>query len=67
VGSNNSFKVKLDKIRKTRMGFFMDSALSAKPLGSWREDPVRPHKVSYRVSYLQKHIPVTVFLKDFII
>ena len=31
VGSINSFKARLDKIRKTRMGFFMDSAWSAKP------------------------------------
>ena len=31
VGSINSFKVRLDKIRKTMMGFFTDSAWSAKP------------------------------------
>ena len=31
VGSINSFKGRLDKIRKTRMGFFLDSAWSAKP------------------------------------
>jgi len=31
VGSINSFKGRLDKIRKTGMGFFMDSAWSAKP------------------------------------
>ena len=31
VGSINSFKGRLDKIRKTRMGFFMDPAWSAKP------------------------------------
>jgi len=31
VGSINSFKGRLDKIRKTRVGFFMDSAWSAKP------------------------------------
>ena len=36
VGSINSFKGRLDKIRKTRMGFFMDSAWSAKPYASWR-------------------------------
>jgi len=31
MGSINSFKGRLDKIRKRRMGFFMDSAWSAKP------------------------------------
>jgi len=31
VGSINSFKGRLDKLRKTRMGFFMDPAWSAKP------------------------------------
>jgi len=31
VGSLNSFKGRLDKIRKTRIGYFMNSALSAKP------------------------------------
>jgi len=31
VGSINSFKGRLDNIRKTRVGFFMDSAWSAKP------------------------------------
>jgi len=31
VGSINSLKGRLDKIRKTRMGFFMDPVWSAKP------------------------------------
>ena len=31
VGSINSFKGRLDKVIKTRMGFFMDYAWSAKP------------------------------------
>jgi len=31
VGSINSFKGRLDKIRKTMMGFFMDPVWSAKP------------------------------------
>ena len=31
VGSINSFTGRLDKIRKTRMGFFMDPVWSTKP------------------------------------
>ena len=54
VGSINSFKGRLDKMRKTRIWVFMDSAWSAngaKPYASWRWDPMWPHKVSYKVSY----------------
>jgi len=39
VGSINSFKGRLDKIRKTRMGLLMDPVWSAKPQASWRSDP----------------------------
>ena len=51
VGSINSFKGRLDKIRKTRMGFLwiLHGPQSPRPHGDWT--PVRPHKVSYKVSY----------------
>jgi len=47
VGSINSFKGRLDKIRKTRMGFLwiMHGPQSPRPHGD--RTPVRPHKVSY--------------------
>jgi len=51
VGSIISFKGRLDKIRKTRIGFYgfcmVRKALGL--MGDWT--PVRPHKVSYKVSY----------------
>ena len=52
VGSINSFKGRLDKIRKTRMGFLwiLHGPQSPRPHGDWT--PVRPHKVSYKVSYV---------------
>ena len=52
VGSINSFKGRLDKIRKTRMGFLwiLHGPQIPRPHGDWT--PVRPHKVSYKVSYL---------------
>jgi len=53
VGSINSFKGRLDKIRKkTRMGFLwiLHGPQSPRPHGDGT--PVRPHKVSYKVSYL---------------
>jgi len=59
VGSINSFKGRLHKIRKTRMGFlwillwfflsFFYGPQSPRPHGD--RTPVRPHKVSYKVSY----------------
>ena len=52
VGSINSFKGRLDKIRKTRMGFY-GFCMVRKALGLMRWDPVRPHKVSYKVSYVK--------------
>ena len=50
VGSINSFKGRLDKIRKTRMGFLwiLYGPQSPRPHGD--RTPVRPHKVSYKVS-----------------
>ena len=50
VGSINSFEGRLDKIRKTRMGFLwiLYGLQSPKPHGD--QTPVRPHKVSYKVS-----------------
>ena len=42
VGSINSFKGRLDKIRKTRMGLLW--------ILHGDETRVRPHKVSYKVS-----------------
>ena len=52
VGSINSFKGRLDKVRKTRMGFLwtLHGPLSPRPNGDGT--PVRPHKVSYKVSYI---------------
>jgi len=52
VGIINSFKGRLDKIRKTRMGFLrtLHGPLSPRPRGDGT--PVRPHKVSYKVSYV---------------
>jgi len=52
VGSINSFKGGLDKIRKTRMGFFMDLAWTTKPRPHGDGTPVRPHTVSYKVIYI---------------
>ena len=51
VGSINSFKGRLDKIRKTRMGFLwiLNGPQSPRPHGDWT--PVRPHKVRYKVRY----------------
>ena len=51
VGSINSFKGRLDKIRKTRVGFLwtLHGPLNPKPHGD--KTLVRPHKVSYKVSY----------------
>ena len=45
VGSINSFKGRLDKIRKTRMGFMwiLNGPQSPRPHGDGT--PVRPHKV----------------------
>ena len=50
MGSIKSFKGRLDKIRKTRMGFLwiLHGPQSPRPRGDWT--PVRPHKVSYKVS-----------------
>jgi len=50
VGSINSFKGGLDKIRKIRMGFLwiLHGPQSPRPHGD--RTPVRPHKVSYKVS-----------------
>ena len=52
VGSINSFKGRLDKIRKTRMGFLwtLHGPLSPRPHRDGT--PVRPHKVSCKVSHL---------------
>ena len=45
----NAFKSKLDRLRYTRMGFFMDQ--SAEPIGLLVESLLaRPHKVSNKVS-----------------
>jgi len=54
VGSINSFKGRLDKIRKTRMGFLrtLHGPLSPRPHGDGT--PVRPHKVSYKVRYISQ-------------
>jgi len=53
MSSINSFKGRLDKIRKTRMGFLwiLHGLQSPRPHGDGT--PVRPHKVSYKVSYNQ--------------
>ena len=55
VGSMNSFKGRLDKIRKTRMGFLwiLHGPLSPRPHGD--RTSVRPHKVSHKVSQRQCH------------
>jgi len=49
IGSMNSFKGRLDKLRRTRMGFLWirHGLQSPRPNGDWT--PVRPHKVSYKV------------------
>jgi len=49
VGSINSFKGRLDKIRRTRMGFLwiLYDPQSPRPHGD--RTPVRPHKVSHKV------------------
>jgi len=51
VGSINSFKGKLDKIRKTGMGFLwiLHGPQSPRPHGD--RTTVRPHKVSHKVSH----------------
>jgi len=51
VGSINSFNGRLDKIRRTRMGFLwiLYDLQSPRPLGD--RTPVRPHKVSHKVSH----------------
>ena len=52
VGSINSFKGMIDKIRKkTRMGFLwiLHGLQSPRPHGD--RTPMRPHKVSYKVSH----------------
>jgi len=56
VGSINSFKGRLDIIRKTSMGFLwiVHGPQSPRPHGDGT--PVRPHKVSYKVSYVYKII-----------
>jgi len=64
VGSINSFKGRLDKIRKTRMGFYgfiLHGPQSPRPHGDGT--PVRPHKVSYKVTYtdLSSHVPIFTF------
>ena len=60
VGSINSFKDRLDKIRKTRMGilWILHGPQSPMPHGDWT--PVRPHKVSYKVSYYTTFINIDV-------
>ena len=52
VSSINSLKGRLDKIRKTRMGFLwiLHGPQSPRPHGGWI--PVRPHNVSYKVSII---------------
>ena len=49
---NNNPKGRLDKIRKSRMGFLwtLHGPLSPRPHGD--VTPMRPHKVSYKVSYI---------------
>jgi len=49
VGSINSFKGRLDKIRKTRMGFLWTLRGPQSPRFHGDVTPVRPHKVSYKV------------------
>ena len=43
VGSINSFKDRLDKIRKTRMGFFYGSCMVRKALGLMETGPPLGH------------------------
>ena len=53
VGSINSFKGRLDKIKKNKDGFFLwilHGLQSPRPHGDGT--PVRPHKVGYKVSYI---------------
>ena len=51
VGSINSFKGRLDKIRKTRMGFLwiLYDPQSPRPHGD--KTPMKPHKVIHKVSH----------------
>ena len=52
--ASTPFKGRLDKIRKTRMGFLwiLHGPQSPRPHGDGT--PVRPHKVSYKVSYVMR-------------
>ena len=61
MGSINSFKGRLDKIRKTRMGFLwiLHGLQSLRLHGDGT--PVRPHKVSYKVSNIAKLSHFTLF------
>jgi len=52
VGSINSFKGRLDKIRKIRMGFLWTLHDPQNPRPHGDGTPVRPQKVSYKVSKL---------------
>jgi len=54
VGSINSFKGRLDKIKKG--WFFMDPVWSAMPLASWRSDP---HEATQ--GELQGELPCILF------
>jgi len=55
VGSINSFKGRLDKIRKTRMGFLWILYGPQSPRHHGDQTPVRPHKVSHKVSQSRHH------------
>jgi len=52
VGSINSFKGRLDKIRKTMMGFLwiLHGPQSPRPHGN--RTPVRPHKMNDKVNHI---------------
>jgi len=64
VGSINSFKGRLDKIRKTRMGFLwiLHGPHSPRHHGDWT--PVRPHKVSCKLSYISSPNHCLLFATD---
>jgi len=55
VGSINSFKGRLDKIRRTRMGFLLILYDPQSPRPHGDRTPVRPHKVSHKVSQNCSH------------
>ena len=56
--SLNSFKNGLDRVRSIKMGFFMDYSRSAEPYGLICSlEQVRPHLVSYLVSYYRRVRP----------